>query len=113
MKQTKTEKTVLIIVFMIFSIYAFTLIFPFVWSLINSFQTNQEFFNIDNACKLPQNFSFDNYISVFRDTDIVAMFLISIYLVVARTALSVFMSSSAAYVVSEYHFKGRNLIYPI
>ncbi len=113
MKQTKAEKTILTIVFIIFSIYAFTLIFPFVWSLINSFKTNQEFFNIDNAWKLPQNFSFDNYINVFRETGIVSMFLRSLYLVVVGTALSVFMSSSAAYVVSKYEFKGRNLVYTI
>lgn len=113
MKQSKGEKTVLLIVFIVFLIYAFSLLFPFVWSFINSLKTSMEFFDVNNAWKLPAKPSFDNYLVVFKESGMGGMFLRSIYLTVTGSLLSVLMSASAAYVVSKYRFRGRNLIYTI
>lgn len=113
MKQTKNEKIILSIVFVIFSIYAFSLLFPFVWSFVNSLKTSAEFFDITNTWKLPQNPNFDNYKVVFKESGMGGMFLRSIYLTVVGSLLSVLMSASAAYVVSKYKFRGRNLIYTV
>lgn len=113
MKQTKGERTILTVVFVIFLIYSFSLIFPFIWSFINSLKTSMEFFDIANAWKLPQNPNFDNYQVVFKESGMGGMFLRSIYLTVAGSLLSILMSASAAYVVSKYKFRGRNLIYTV
>ncbi|XFA98607.1 carbohydrate ABC transporter permease [Candidatus Izemoplasma sp. B36] len=111
MKQSFMEKVILAIVFVIFTIYAISLVFPFAWALINSFKTTGEFFSIDGVWKLPESFIFSNYTDVLRDYDIVSMFLRSIYITVFGSFLGVMMSAMTAYVVSKYKFKGRNLIY--
>ncbi|MDY3195524.1 MAG: carbohydrate ABC transporter permease [Paracholeplasma sp.] len=111
MKQSLTEKIILGIVFVIFTAYAISLVFPFAWALINSFKTSVEFFNIDNVWKLPSKWMVSNYVNVLSEYEIGKMFLRSIYVTVAGTGLAVMMSATTAYVVSKYEFKLRNLIY--
>ncbi|MFA7376541.1 MAG: carbohydrate ABC transporter permease, partial [Acholeplasmataceae bacterium] len=111
MKQSFTEKIILGIVFVIFTAYAISLVFPFAWALINSFKTSVEFFNIDNVWKLPSKWMVSNYVNVLSEYEIGKMFLRSIYVTVAGTGLAVMMSATTAYVVSKYEFKLRNLIY--
>ncbi len=111
MKSTLYEKIILYIVCFIFSLYAISLIFPFVWSLINSFKTSVEFFEIDSVWKLPKSITFENYKRVLIEHDIIMMFVRSIYLTLVGTFLNVMMSAMAAYVVCKYKFRFRNLIY--
>lgn len=111
MKQSLFERVILGIVCVIFSIYAITLVFPFVWSLINSFKSSVEFFSIGSVWKLPKKFIFSNYTRVLTEHNILLMFLRSIYLTVVGSFLGVMMSAMAAYVVSKYKFRFRNLIY--
>lgn len=111
MKQSFPEKIILGFVCLLFSIYAISLVFPFVWALINSFKTSVEFFSIDSVWKLPQKWMFSNYITVLTEYEIGKMFLRSIYVTVAGTVLAVMMSAATSYVVSKYEFKFRGLIY--
>ena len=105
---------------MIFAVYAFTLIFPFVWMLVNSFKTNQEFFI--NIWALPKQFRVDNYLrvitdfQVFRETgsfNIVKMFGISIFVTFVGTIVSLTVSSMVAYVVAKYKFPGSTFLYSL
>lgn len=118
-KYTKSQKTVLWIVFGIFSIYALSLIFPFIWMLVNSFKTNSEFFN--NIWALPSKLTFSNYKNVFSyrmytqtgSYGIFQMFIFSIIITLAATLVNTLLSAMAAYVVARYEFRGRNLIYSV
>ena len=112
-------KIILWIIFVIFSVYAFTLIFPFAWMFVNSFKTNQEFFT--NVWALPQSFSFRNYTSVLGYNmqtssgtfNITHMFLLSVGITLAATVINTLLSTMAAYVIARYKFKGRNLLYSV
>lgn len=112
-------RVLLWIIFGSFAIYAFTLIFPFAWMLVNSFKTNQEFFT--NIWALPQSFSFRNYMNVLGYNmqtaagtfNITHMFLLSVVITLLATFINTLLSSMAAYVIARYRFKGRNLIYSI
>lgn len=116
-KRSKTAKIVIYIVFAIFIIYAFTLVFPFVWMLFNSVKTASEFF--ENIWALPEKLMLTNYLDVltFRDTNtnmtIVGMFGLSVLITVGGTLVAVMSSSVAAYTVAKYKFAGRNLIYAL
>jgi ABC-type glycerol-3-phosphate transport system permease component len=108
------------IVFIIFAIYALSLIFPFAWMLVNSFKENKEFFK--NIWALPNSFYLGNYMRVFTDFkvdtpkgsfNLLQMFLISIFVTVGGTFLNIMVSSMAAYVIAKYKFKGSNLIYSV
>jgi|SRR5690554_56658 len=112
-------KVALWIIFGLFSIYAFTLIFPFAWMLVNSFKTNQEFFT--NIWALPQSFSFRNYVNVLNynmntavgSFNIAHMFLLSVVITLAATVINTMLSAMAAYVIARYKFVGRNLLYSV
>lgn len=112
-------KIILWVIFVIFSVYAFTLIFPFAWMFVNSFKTNQEFFT--NVWALPQSFSFRNYTSVLGYNmqtssgtfNITHMFLLSVGITLAATVINTLLSTMAAYVIARYKFKGRNLLYSV
>lgn len=112
-------KIILWVIFIIFSVYAFTLIFPFAWMFVKSFKTNQEFFT--NVWALPQSFSFRNYTSVLGYNmqtsagtfNITHMFLLSVGITLAATVINTLLSTMAAYVIARYKFKGRNLLYSV
>lgn len=112
-------KIILWVIFIIFSVYAFTLIFPFAWMFVNSFKTNQEFFT--NVWALPQSFSFRNYTSVLGYNmqtsagtfNITHMFILSVGITLAATVINTLLSTMAAYVIARYRFKGRNLLYSV
>lgn len=112
-------KIILWVIFVIFSVYAFTLIFPFAWMFVNSFKTNQEFFT--NVWALPQSFSFRNYTSVLGYNmqtsagtfNITHMFILSVGITLAATVINTLLSTMAAYVIARYKFKGRNLLYSV
>jgi ABC-type glycerol-3-phosphate transport system permease component len=116
---TKKEKVIISIVFVIFLVYAFTLIFPFAWMFINSFKTNSEFFK--NIWAFPETFTLKSYINVSNfyvrtsagQFNILSMFGISVFLTVVGTFLSIMFSAMAAYVVSRYKFKGSSFIYSL
>lgn len=116
---SRTSRIILWIIFGIFAIYAFTLIFPFVWMLVNSVKTNQEFFT--DIWALPKSISLDNYLNILNyemytaqgGFNLVSMFLISVGITLAATIINTFLSSMAAYVIARYNFKGKNLIYSV
>ena len=114
-KRTKYEKITIYIALVIFILYAFTLIFPFFWLLLNSFKTNQDFFT--NIWGLPIDWVFTNYVDAFglqvRNFNLFMMFGNSVFIVIVGTFISMFVSSMAAYTISKYHFFGRRAIYMI
>jgi ABC-type glycerol-3-phosphate transport system permease component len=104
-----------VIVFVLFAIYAASLIFPFLWMVYNAGKTNAEFYA--NVWGWPENW---NNIWVNLNTaltmkigksTILTMTLRSLYLAAGGTVLSLLSSSCAAYVIARYKFPGRNLIY--
>lgn len=100
-------------VFGIFVIYAITLLFPFIFMLINSFKTTVDFNT--NPYLFPEQFDGLNFIEVLmyevEGQTVLSMILWSILLTVVGTFVNVFLSACAAYVIAKYKFIGRNFIY--
>ena len=95
----------------IFGIYALTLVFPFLYTLNNSFKSNGEF--LTNVWSLPKNFNFDNYVEAFSENNILGMFANTIFLTACGTFLSIMSASVMAYVLSKFKFFGSGLIYTL
>ncbi len=111
MKNKLSQKLILSIFGVIFLLYAMSLIFPFLWTLYNSLKDNREFFAIGGVWALPKSWKIENYVNVWKEYDLLIYFYNSVKITFFGTALSVFMSAMAGYVVSKYEFKGRNFIY--
>lgn len=118
-KKINAYRVVLAVVFIIFTIYAVTLIYPLIWAFINSLKTNREYFN--NPFSLPAEWLFSNYITAFEEIavrnsshaviNLFGMFFNSIWFTLGTSLLGVAVSTMTAYVVSKYDFKMKNFIY--
>ncbi|GHV04537.1 hypothetical protein FACS1894211_17010 [Clostridia bacterium] len=102
------KKALYISMSVIFGIYAATLIFPFLFIILNSFKTNGEF--IESIYAFPvklfqQRSPFKNFAGAFADGGLVAMFANTAILTAAGTAVGTFFPVAVAYVLSKYKFK--------
>ena len=108
----KDNKIAVLIAFIIFTIYAFSLLFPILWLAVQSFRTNRDFilypFDFSKAV-----FNIDNYTYVIKNFNVIGMFINSLIVAVGSTFASVAASCMAAYVVSRYKFPGRNFLYSL
>lgn len=113
-KKSKADLIFMWIMFVIFTIYAISLLFPFLWCLINSFKRFDDFlFNVNG---MPKEWVFDNWIECFTITiddgiTIPMMYGNSILLTFGCTFCSLFSCSASAYVLSKFRFRGRSAIY--
>lgn len=119
-KKISSQKVVIWVVFAIFLIYAFTLVFPFAWMLVNSFRSSKEFYK--NPWGLPHSFNIANYVDAavkftkrtrLGNFNILSMFGISLFLTIAGTVANVLSSAVSAYVVAKYKFVGRNFLFSL
>ena len=110
----KKKTTAFYVVFVLFVLYAVTLILPFLWAFMNTFKTEMEFIN--NKTYFPKIIDWTNYIDAFRslsarDTNMFVMLLNSGWWAVGGTLLGLISSTMSAYIVAKYKFFGRGFFY--
>lgn len=112
------EKALFVVAFIILAIFVISFIFPFAWILMNSFKETSEFGL--NMMGWPKNFTFDNFKNAFTFKDsttqnktILEMLAMTVLIAGVGTLVTVFTSTSAAYVVAKYKFFGRNIIFSV
>lgn len=114
-RRSKTERVIFIIVGILFTIYALTLIYPFIWAILTSLKTNKEL-HMNSPFDMPQNFLIDNYFLAFRELNIrgnnmFQMIFNSLWFSIGGTVINIFICCMSSYVVAKYEFKGRKFIY--
>ena len=119
-EQSKVLKIGMIIAFIIFAIYSFSLLFPFIWMLINSLRDVQEWqetVNFRDFWGLPKNWDFGNYLTILtidlQGDNLLSMIMWSVILTVLGTIVNIFFSTCAAYVMAKYDFKGKSILYAL
>ncbi len=113
-KRSGTDLAFMWIMFVLFVLYAISLLFPFLWCFMNSFKGMQEFFY--NVNGLPEVWYFDNWktsftLSIDNNITIPQMYLNSVILTVGCTFFSMFSCSATAYVLTKFDFYGKSAIY--
>ena len=118
-KITFTQVGVIIAV-AIFALYSLSLLFPFIWMLINSFRKVSEWQSIisfKDYLSFPKEWDFTNYITILKTNlngeNLLSMLFYSVVVTVLGTIINVFFSACAAYVLAKYKFKGREVIYAL
>lgn len=90
--------------------YLFAMFFPFLWILITSFKTSGEIFG-DGAFRLiPENPTLQNYITVIIDKGILGAIKTSLIISTTTTIYIVLVATFAAYAISRFDFKGKNVL---
>lgn len=116
-----------LLVFLLFALYAFSIIYPIVWGFISSFQDQQSYYiNIIDppetyweAYQFRGNFTGENYgvalqkLTSSSGVTFLQMFWNSTWFSVGSIAINLFFVSLTAYIISKYQFKGNKLIYTI
>jgi raffinose/stachyose/melibiose transport system permease protein/N-acetylglucosamine transport system permease protein len=114
-RRSRSETVTMLVSFVVFFLYAASLIFPFLWLLNNSLKTNQEFFG--NVWSLPKDWLFTNYVQVLKlkvnNTSFFGLIVNSLLYVAVNTFTSVFIPSMTAYIIAKYDFKLKNVYYSV
>ncbi len=113
-KRGKADLILMCIVFVIFLLYAISLLFPFLWCIMNSFKEQFDF--LTNVNGFPKVWTLANWkesftVTVDNGIGIPMMYLNSVILTVGCTVLSLLSCSATAYVLSKYDFPGRRVLY--
>lgn len=66
-RRNPMHKKHLIILFVFFCVYAFFIIFPYLWVIVSSLKTKTDFY--DNPIGLPSSFVWNNYLEIFKLED--------------------------------------------
>lgn len=120
-KRSGGQRAVFIVAFVIFTVYAISLMLPLLWMLMNSFKDGTEY-EIDSimgeTLRLPAKWLFGNYTEVFSrikygDTAFPGMLLNSLYFIGVNGVLQMLFVSATGYVLSKYKFKARGAIYAV
>ena len=103
------------LIFLAFTIYSISLIYPLVWVFLSSLKESTEYMT-NNKMDLPENWQFINYIKAFEglnieDNNMFDMFVNSLWFTIGGTIAGVGVSCMTAYAVAKYRFAGSRLIY--
>lgn len=85
-------------------------VFPFVWMLLSAFKPNSEIRALDQTL-LPREWTFENFLSIQENFDFLRLFANSVLLSTTITAISLYTSVLAGFVLGKYVFRGRGLLF--
>ena len=117
-KRTTGQKIAFGAMFVLLVLFTISFLFPFAWILMNAFKQTSEFG--ENIMGWPSSPTFDNFITAFtqrsattKNMTILEMLGMTIIIAGIGTVVTVFTSSTAAYVVAKYKFFGRKIIFSV
>lgn len=112
-RYTRQEKILLPIFHFILLFFALYELLPFVFVILNSFKTVDEYYV--SAVKLPMHIEFANYLRAFsityKNTNVFGMFFNTVFYVITFSFGTMASSIVTAYTLSRFKFFGRGLLY--
>lgn len=111
-KKRKRPSVTFIIVFIVFLLYAISLLIPLIWGFLNSMLSRAEFNMASATIKFPSKIDFSNYALAWKELStngisLITMTLNSIWYAGGSTLLCLIASAMTAYVTEKYEFFGR------
>jgi len=113
-RESVGAKILTCIVFLIFWVYAVTLVYAMGWTLMNSLKTNPEFF--EDMMALPKQWLWSNYQKAlslinYNGVNFVAMFINSIWFALGSAVLSTLSHAVTGYIFAKYNFFGKKVFF--
>ena len=114
-KWSRQEKIILLTTTVLFTIYAITLIYPFVFTFLNALKTPVEFST--DPLGLPTEFQWENFVTAFgieyNGVTLGDMIWNSVWQTFLATICGLVASSMMAYVTAKYDFKFLKVLYAV
>lgn len=113
-KHTLSEKTIIITVFIVFTLHSITLFIPFIWGFLSSLKANAiEYF--DNLYGLPRQWRFENYIKAFEmlsvnDIGFFEMLFNSLWFSGGSAVIAVLTCAVCSYTFARYDFPCKKFL---
>lgn len=82
---------------------------PILWMLISSIKPRREFTSTPPTF-FPENMTLKNFIDLFNETNFIQWFTNSVYLTFGVIFITIIVATLAAYSLTRFDYKGRNLI---
>lgn len=86
-------------------------IFPFIWLISTSLKGNSENIFAYPPQIIPQDFTFENYIGVWKRVNFIAYFMNSMIVAGATVVLNLLLSALAAYPLARMQFRGKKFAF--
>jgi multiple sugar transport system permease protein/raffinose/stachyose/melibiose transport system permease protein len=83
---------------------------PLLWMIVSSFKTNAELSALSQTF-LPQAPTMQNFLAVLEKFNLARFFGNSLIYALSVTVISTYTSVLAGFVLSKYHFRGRNVLF--
>lgn len=109
MRKKTTSKTIGLYIILIF--VAIIMIYPFIWAITASFKTSAQLYSGNPLELIPRPFTFQNYIDAWTMLPFYRFLLNSAVLSIIVPAVSILLSSMAAYSFARLRFKGRDAVF--
>lgn len=114
-KWSRQEKIILISTSVLFSIYALTLIYPFIFTFLNALKSPVEFST--DPLGFPTEFKWENFVTAFEinynGVTLGDMIWNSVWQTLLATVCGLVASSMMAYVTAKYDFKFLKVLYAV
>lgn len=116
-QKSKKLKIIEVVLFIILSIYAFSLVIPLVWAFLSALKSQIEYstFNVNG---LPEKWLFSNFALAFTElnvngSNLFVMIFNSVWYTAGGVLIGMMVSAMVAYVTAKYEFPGRKILYGI
>ena len=93
--------------YMLVALIVIVSVFPFYYAILTSFESGTAIFQVNY---LPQQISWDNYVSVLTQGSFPLNFLNSVFVSSVVVIISLFLAVTAAYALARVPFRGRGLL---
>ena len=113
-KSAQTRKKVMnVIVYVLLSLWAIMVLFPFYWMILTSFKSYSAY----NSEYIPQLFTLSptlqNYVDAFTTVPLARYFTNTLIFTLATTAIMLVVTVLAAFAFSRLEFKGKNMVFTL
>lgn len=85
-------------------------IFPFLWIVVSSFKSPDQFLSLDVADALPATLDFTSYALALRRADLIGWMITSLGVASATMVLSLVIAAPTAYALARLRFRGRRSV---
>ncbi len=98
----------IILTYLVAFLLAMFILAPLIWTFLSSLKPSSEIIR-DSARILPSTIVFEHYRNLFKNTSFLTYFLNSVIVGVVATPLTLLVATPAAYSLTRFRFRGRDI----
>lgn len=111
-KKTNKEKILELLKHIMLICISIITFFPFIWMMTSALKNKSEIFQFPPKL-LPETFNWNNFIGVFKAAPFEIYIANSFFVAIVIVSFQIISSAMIAYALTQFNFKGRNVIFAV